>query len=222
MWRIRENERGSIMDAVIREVLAEYEKRGAEEHKLQSLGTMEEWLARRDEFLIAIGPATGQLLNILAKSVRAKTILEIGTSYGYSTVWLAEAARATGGKLITLDKAGYKQNFARSMLGRAGLASYVEFRLGDALDTLDALKGPFDFVLVDLWKDLYVDAFDLFYPKLAPGALIAADNMILPEDYREDAFRYRKHVRSKPKIDSVLLPVGSGVELSRYADPLKP
>jgi predicted O-methyltransferase YrrM len=210
------------MDQAVLEVLAEYEKRGAEEFKLQSLGKMEEWLARRDDFLIAVGPATGQLLNILAKSIKAKTILELGTSFGYSTIWLAEAARSTGGRLITLDKAANKQSYARTMLMKAGLASHVEFRLGDALDTIDALKGPFDFVLVDLWKELYVDAFDLFYPKLSPGALIAADNMILPENYREDALRYRKHVRSKPKIDSVLIPVGSGVELSRYADPLKP
>jgi predicted O-methyltransferase YrrM len=210
------------MDQAVLEVLAEYEKRGAEEFKLQSLGKMEEWLSRRDEFLIAVGPATGQLLNILAKSIKAKTILELGTSFGYSTIWLAEAARATGGRLITLDKAANKQNYARTMLMRAGLASHVEFRLGDALDTIHALKGPFDLVLVDLWKEVYVDAFDLFYPKLSPGALVAADNMILPENYREDALRYRKHVRSKPKIDSVLIPVGSGVELSRYADPLKP
>jgi predicted O-methyltransferase YrrM len=210
------------MDPAILEVLAQYEKRGAEEFKLQSLGTMEQWLARRDEFLIAVGPATGQLLNILAKSIKAKTILELGTSFGYSTVWLAEAARVTGGRLITLDKAANKQNYARAMLMKAGLASHVEFRPGDALDTISALKGPFDFVLVDLWKELYVDAFDLFYPKLSPGALIAADNMILPENYREDALRYRKYVRSKPQIDSVLLPVGSGVELSRYADPLRP
>lgn len=210
------------MDAAIQEVLAEYERRGAEEFKLQSLGTMDEWLARRDEFLISIGPATGQLLNILAKGIKAKTILELGTSYGYSTVWLAEAARATGGRLITVDKVANKHNYARFMLARAGLANHVEFRLGDALNIIDALQGPFDFVLVDLWKELYVDAFDLFYPKLSPGAIIAADNMILPENYREDALRYRKHIRSRPKIDSVLIPVGSGVELSRYADPLKP
>jgi len=108
------------------------------------------------------------------------------------------------------------------MLARANLTKQVEFRLGDALDTMAALTGPFDFVLVDLWKELYVKAFDLFYPKLSPGAIIAADNMILPENYREDALRYRKHIRSKPKIDSVLIPVGSGVELSRYADPFKP
>jgi predicted O-methyltransferase YrrM len=208
------------MDAAIAAVLMQYEQRGAEEHKLQLKGTMEEWLERRDEFLIAVGPATGQLLNILAKSVKARTILELGTSYGYSTVWLAEAARATGGKLITLEKAVYKQDYARQMLAKAGLAAHVDFRLGDARETIASLAGPFDFVLVDLWKELYVECLDLFYPKLSPGAFIAADNMILPENYRADALKYRQHVRAMPKIDSVLLPVGSGVELSRYDDPV--
>jgi len=210
------------MEPAILEVLDEYEKRAAEEFKLQSLGNMDQWLARRDEFLISVGPATGQLISILAKSIKAKTLLELGTSYGYSTIWLAEAARATQGRLITVDNAANKQNYARGMLARAGLTSHVEFRLGDALDVVDALKGPFDFVLVDLWKELYVDCFDLFYPKLSHGAIIAADNMILPENYREEALRYRKHVRSRPPIDSVLVPVGSGVEISRYADPLRP
>jgi predicted O-methyltransferase YrrM len=208
------------MDAAIAAVLTQYEQRGAEEHKLQLKGTMEEWLERRDEFLIAVGPATGQLLNILAKSVKARTILELGTSYGYSTVWLAEAARATGGKLVTVEKAVYKQDYARQMLAKAGLAAHVDFRLGDVRETITSLPGPFDFVLVDVWKELYVECLDLFYPKLAPGAFIAADNMLLPVNYRDDALKYRKHVRSKPKIDSVLLPVGSGVELSRYNDPV--
>jgi predicted O-methyltransferase YrrM len=210
------------MDAAILEVLAEYEKRGAEEHKRQLQDGLEKWLDQRDEFLISVGPATGQLLNILAKSIHAKTILELGTSYGYSTVWLAEAARANGGKLVSLDKADYKQAYAKERIARAGLTGYVEFRLGDALETLAALKGPFDFVLVDLWKELYVPCLELFYPKLASSAFIAADNMIYPDVYRESALEYRKLVRSKPKIDSVLLPVGSGVELSRYDDPLKP
>jgi predicted O-methyltransferase YrrM len=210
------------MDAAILEVLAEYEKRGAEEHKRQLQDGLEKWLDQRDEFLISVGPATGQLLNILAKSIRAKTVVELGTSYGYSTVWLAEAVRANGGKLISLDKADYKQAYAMERIARAGLTAYVEFRLGDALETLTTLQGPFDFVLVDLWKELYVPCLELFYPKLAPGAFIAADNMIYPDVYRESALEYRKLVRSKPKIDSVLLPVGSGVELSRFDDPLKP
>jgi predicted O-methyltransferase YrrM len=210
------------MDAAILEVLAEYEKRGAEEHKRQLQDGREKWLDQRDEFLISVGPATGQLLNILAKSNQAKTIVELGTSYGYSTVWLAEAARANGGKLISLDKADYKQAYAKERIARAGLTGSVEFRLGDALETLATLKGPFDFVLVDLWKELYAPCLELFYPKLAPGAFIAADNMIYPDVYRESALEYRRRVRAKPKIDSLLLPVGSGVELSRFDDPLKP
>lgn len=208
------------MDAAVAAVLAEYDRRSAEEFKLRSENTMDEWEARRDEFLIAVGPATGQLLNILLKAAKARTILELGTSYGYSTVWLAEAARSTGGKVITCDLAANKQNYARAMLAKAGLSEHVEFRLGDAVATIASLKGPFDFVLVDVWKELYVDCFDLFYPKLSPGAFVAADNMLLPEDYRVHALKYRRHVRATPKINSVLLPVGSGVELSRYADSL--
>jgi predicted O-methyltransferase YrrM len=210
------------MDAAIETVLAEYDKRGVEEHKIRDRDGMNRWLERRDEFLIAVGPATGRLLNILAKSIKARTILELGTSYGYSTVWLAEAARATGGKLITLDVAAYKHDYARAMLAKAGLAAHVDFHLGDARETIASLPGPFDFVLLDVWKDLYIPCLELFYPKLSPGAFIAADNMLLPEDYREAGTKYRKHVRSKPKIDSVLLPVGSGVELSRYNDPFAP
>ncbi|MGB9071012.1 MAG: class I SAM-dependent methyltransferase [Candidatus Acidiferrales bacterium] len=210
------------MDAAILEVLAEYEKRGAEEHKRQLQDGREKWLDQRDEFLISVGSATGQLLNILAKSNQAKTIVELGTSYGYSTVWLAEAARANGGKLISLDKADYKQAYAKERIARAGLTGFVEFQLGDALEILATLEGPFDFVLVDLWKELYAPCLELFYPKLAPGAFIAADNMIYPDVYRDSALEYRRRVRSKPKIDSLLLPVGSGVELSRFDDPLKP
>jgi predicted O-methyltransferase YrrM len=205
-------------DDAIESVLTEYEKRGASEFKLQAQIGEQEWLGRRDEFLIAVGRETGMLLNLLAKSVRARTILELGTSYGYSTIWLAEAARKTGGKVISLDVSGKKQEYASAMLNKAGLSAQVEFHVGDARQKITDLAGPFDFVLLDLWKDLYIPCFDLVYPKLSTGAFVAADNMLLPEAYRASANVYRKHARSKPKIDSVLLPVGSGVELSRYGD----
>ena len=208
------------MDEAVEAVLAEYGKRAAAETALQREMGMEKWLERRDEFLISVGPETGKLLNILVKASKARTILELGTSYGNSTVWLAEAAQATGGKVITMEVSARKLDYARSMLDKAGLGAHVEFRLGDARETIASMKGPFDFVLIDLWKDLYIPCFELVYPKLSAGAFVVADNMLLPENYREVALAYRKHVRAKPDIDSVLLPVGSGIELSRYGDML--
>ena len=108
-----------------------------------------------------------------------------------------------------------KQEYARAALSRAGLAEFAEFKLGDAREPLAALPGPIDFVLLDLWKDLYIPCFDLFYPKLGSGAMVVADNMIFPEFSRRDAEDYRKHVRAKADLQSVLLPVGSGIEVSR-------
>jgi len=166
-------------------------------------------------FCFPVGPATGQLMNILIKEAKAKTILEIGTSHGYSTVWLAEAARATGGKVITLDLHAGKQEYAHNALRKAGLADLVEFKLGDARESISTLSGPIDFVLLDLWKDLYIPCFDLFYPKLSGGAIVVADNMLFPEFSRSDAALYRQHARAKADLQSMLLPVGSGVEVSR-------
>jgi predicted O-methyltransferase YrrM len=171
---------------------------------------------RRDELLLPIGPATAGFLRTLIEETQAKAILEIGTSYGYSTVWLAEAARATGGKVISLELAARKANYAKAELGKAGLADFVDFRVGDALKTLESLPGPFEIVLLDVWKDLYVRCFDLLYPKLAPGAIVVADNMLFPEASRPDANLYRARARAAAGISSVLLPIGSGIEVSRF------
>jgi len=208
------------MDNNVESILAEYEARIVEEDRLRPEIPTEKWLDRRDEFLISVGRDTGIFLNILAKASKARNILELGTSYGYSTVWLAEAARANGGKVTTLEIKPEKQQYARAMLQKAGLDTHVEFRLGEAREVLALLKGPFDFVLLDLWKELYIPCLDIFYPKLGKGAFIAADNMLIPEFSLPDAMAYRRYVRSKPNIDSVLLPVGSGIELSRYGDSL--
>lgn len=203
------------MDQTVESILREYEKRSDAETERNRDMDDKEFFKHRDEFLLSVGPATGQLINLLAKQSGAKTILEVGSSFGYSTVWLAEAARANGGKLITLEAIAEKQAYARSQIQKAGLAAFVDFRLGDARDSLAKLEGPVDFVLLDLWKDLYIACFDLFYPRLSPGALVVADNMLYPEAAQTHAMNYRKHVRIKRDIQSVLIPVGSGLELSR-------
>ena len=204
------------MDRSIEQVLAEYDARAEKERSAFSApgpGMM----AQRDQLLLRVGPEAGRLINILAKGNGAKSILELGTSYGYSTVWLSEAARETGGKVTSLDLVSDKQVYAKGMLGKCGLADYAEFISGDAVDILKRLNGPFDFVLVDLWKDLYVACFDLLYPKLAPGAILVADNMLQPVAAREDANAYRRRVRGSKDVESVLLNVGQGLEISRYA-----
>ncbi|WP_336799155.1 O-methyltransferase [Kaistia sp. MMO-174] len=168
----------------------------------------------QDQRMRAVGPNTGRLLNVLARSLEAPTILELGTSFGYSGIWLAEAARATGGRLITMELHGYKSAYARDMVEKAGLAGHVDFRVGDAVAMIGDLAGKIDFVLVDLWKDLYLPCLEAFYPKLNPGAIVVADNMIRPGN--EDIRRYGRAVRALPSMTSVLLLVGSGIEVSRY------
>ncbi|MCW5774139.1 MAG: DUF1442 domain-containing protein [Rhodospirillaceae bacterium] len=202
------------MDDKMKAVLDAYHERMRQEaasRPERGSAAAAEW---RDRSLLAVGPNTGRFLNILAKSLKAPQILELGTSYGYSGVWLADAARASGGRLTTMEMQGYKSAYARDMAAKAGLAEFVDFKVGDAVKMIGDLPSGLDFVLVDLWKDLYVPCLEAFYPKLNPGAIIVADNMIHPGG--DEVARYGRTIRAMPKMTSVLLPVGSGIEISRF------
>jgi predicted O-methyltransferase YrrM len=201
-----------LVDPVIERVLAEYERRSEEEQRRTNFASPDTNL---DELLLSVGREAGILLYLLATGAQSRRILELGTSYGYSTVWLAAAARATGGKVLSLELRDFKIEHARQALTRAGLSTRVEFHQGDCLETLKTLPGPFDFVLLDVWKDLYLPCFELVHPKLAPGAIIAADNMLLPQVVRPQAEAYRQRVRAAGDLDSVLIDVGNGIEISR-------
>jgi predicted O-methyltransferase YrrM len=203
------------LDARIDAVLAEYEARAGREWTLMRGLSTEEIEARKHELLLHIGRDTAQLLNTLVKAHGSKTIVEVGAAYGYSTIWLAEAARVTGGRLISFELQASKVDYIRVRLNQAGLSEFVEVRLGDAVNNLRLLESPVDFALIDLWKDLYIPCFDLLLPRLTRGAFIVADNMLLPPDYRRSGERYRQHVRATDRFDSVLLPVGSGLEMGR-------
>lgn len=202
------------MDEQVTEVLDQYLVRIREERsgpRVEPPGGRD---GGHDQRMRAIGPEAGQLLNILARSLTTPVILELGTSFGYSGIWLAEAARASGGRLVTMELHGYKSQYAQEMAAKAGLADWIDFQVGDALQLIAALPGKVDFVFVDLWKDLYVPCLEAFFPKLNPGAIIVADNMLRPGT--EDVLAYGRAIRAKPGIRSVLLPVGTGMEVSRY------
>jgi len=206
------------MDAKVKTVIDIYHERIREEHDRMRRGTLAQSGQGGGDFrsqaFLAVGPDAGELINILARSLKAPNILELGTSFGYSGIWLAEAARASGGRLTTMEIEEHKSAYAREMSVKAGLADYVDFKVGDAVKMINELPGKIDFVLLDLWKDLYVPCLDAFYPKLSDGAIIVADNMIRPGG--PDIARYAKAVRAKPKMSSILVPVGQGLEISVY------
>src|SRR5208282_1785583 len=119
------------MDEAVRKVISEYEPRLAAETALMQSIDASQMRARRDEFLLPIGPDTAQVLHTLIKGAKSRSILELGTSYGYSTLWLADAARHTDGKVVSLELAPDKAQFARASLARAGVADRVDIQVGN-------------------------------------------------------------------------------------------
>ncbi|PYO57340.1 MAG: methyltransferase [Candidatus Rokuibacteriota bacterium] len=161
--------------------------------------------------MLNITPETGRLLWILARSARATRILEVGTSNGYSTIWLADAARATGGRVTTLELNPAKVKLARENLARAGLADRVEVLEGRAVDSLGTRPGPFDFVFLDADRGSYLTYLELVVPRLVPGGLLVADNV---SSHAQELHDYLARVKSHPALLSVTVPVGKGEEIS--------
>jgi predicted O-methyltransferase YrrM len=204
------------VDAATERLLTELEAREQDEKAIAASLPAGQMGARRDEFLLSVGSAAGSLLHLLVTGSRSRRILELGTSYGYSTLWLAHAARAMAGRVVTIDVSADKQEQARLVLVRAGLDLFVRFRVGDAVELLRAERAEYDFVLLDVWKEAYVPCLEALLPRLRPGATIVADNMIEPPIARAEAGRYLSYAESIPDLRTVVLPLGNGLAVSRY------
>jgi len=130
---------------------------------------------------IAVAPNQGKFLMLLAKSIKARNILEIGTLGGYSTIWLARALPA-GGRVVTLEAVARHAEVARANFERAGLASIIDLRLGEAIDTLPKLAAekpaPFDFIFIDADKENIPDYFTWSLKLARTGSMIIIDNVI--------------------------------------------
>jgi predicted O-methyltransferase YrrM len=124
-----------------------------------------------------VTPLQGRLLELLARLVGARSILELGTLGGYSTIWLARGL-ADGGRLVTLETEPEYARVARGNLERAGLADIVDLRVGPALETLPQLDGPFDLIFIDADKRSNPDYLDEALRLSRPGTLIVADNVV--------------------------------------------
>lgn len=130
---------------------------------------------------IAVAPNQGKFLMLLARSIKARNILEIGTLGGYSTIWLARAL-PKGGRVVTLEAVARHAEVARANFKRAGLADVIDLRLGKALDTLPRLAAekpdPFDFIFIDADKENIPDYFTWSLKLARPGSMIIVDNVI--------------------------------------------
>jgi predicted O-methyltransferase YrrM len=161
-----------------------------------------------DQRMLNITPETGQLLAILARAIDARRVLEIGTSNGYSTLWLASAVQ---GHVDTIDHAAHKLTMARANLERAGLIDVVTLHHGRALAVLPTLEPGFDLVFLDADRSSYLDYFEPIVSLLRPGGLLVTDN-VLSHAHELTAFLAR--VKSDSRLDSVTVPIGKGEELT--------
>jgi predicted O-methyltransferase YrrM len=166
----------------------------------------------RDVYM-PVSPEVGRLLYLLARSRNAETIVEFGTSYG-SGIHLAAALRDAGrGRLITTEFDAVKAERARENFRTAGLSDLIEIRVGDAFETLKAgIAGGIDLLLLDGWKPLYLPMLEFLEPRLAPGALIIADDLaVAPEALAS----YCGYVRDGGNgYVSVEVPLGDRIEIS--------
>jgi len=126
---------------------------------------------------ISVSPSHGKLLWILARLVNAKRILEVGTLGGYSAIWMARALPEAG-KLISLEAVAKHAEVARKNIERAGLGARVEVRIGQALDTLPSVQGPFDFAFIDADKQNNGEYFSWALKLSRPGSVIVVDNVV--------------------------------------------
>jgi caffeoyl-CoA O-methyltransferase len=167
-----------------------------------------------------VGHLEGAFLRLLARLVRARRILEIGTFTGYSALVLAEGLPA-GGRLITCDVNPETGRIARRFWNRSSHGGKIRLSLGPALQTLRALKGPFDFIFIDADKENYIRYWDACLPKLRRGGLIAVDNVLwsgrvlAPRDATDRAIvAFNKRVARDRRVETVMLTLRDGVTLA--------
>lgn len=166
-----------------------------------------------EDIYIPVSAEAGRLLYALARAIRPQTVVEFGTSYGISTIYLAAAVADNGtGRVLTTELSGKKAAAARASLEEAGVAGPVTVLEGDALQTLADVSGPVGLVLLDGWKDLCLPVLRLLEPVLAPGALVAADDVSHP-----GMAAYLDFIRDPANgYVTVSFPVGDGVEISSW------
>jgi predicted O-methyltransferase YrrM len=149
-----------------------------------------------DKGQLAVSEEDGRFLRVLAASTGARRALEIGAASGYSAIWIGLAMRETGGTLTTVEYDPVRAKEAADNIRRAGLQDVVRVVPGDAFKEIPKLTGTFDFVFLDAWKPDYKKFFDLVFPRVTPGGLFLAHNVI---NKKNEMPEFLKAIESHPQ-----------------------
>jgi predicted O-methyltransferase YrrM len=166
----------------------------------------------RDKW-VALEPAKAEFCYLLCRAMNVKRIVEAGTSFGVSTLYLAAAVRDNGGgSVIATEYEAEKAQAARTHWAEAGLDSYIDLRVGDLRETLKTLEGPIDFMLMDIWTPMARPAIALVAPHMGAGAVVITDNTTA---FRESYGEYLAFLRDPANgFSSCTLPFEGGLEMS--------
>jgi predicted O-methyltransferase YrrM len=163
--------------------------------------------------LVALEPAKAEFCYLTCRALGARRIVEVGTSHGVSTLYLAAAVRDNGGGLVIgTEHEAEKAKAARANFAEAGLTDYIELREGDLRQTLKRLEGPIDFVLMDIWTEMTRPAIELITPHLRAGSIVCADNT---GGFREPYRAYFEFVEAPANgFRTLTLPFAGGFEMT--------
>jgi predicted O-methyltransferase YrrM len=196
-----------LMDANVRKLLRRLEAEGLKHDSAET---------EHSRKLLNLEPATAEVVALLLQIAGTHNVLEIGTSNGFSTIWLAATIGPLGGRVTSIDKDPQKHAMARENLAAVDLLRYVDLRLGDATEIAAHLTGPFDCLFFDADRISAPKQLELLLPKLSLPGLLLADNAI---SHPEQIAGYLARIEEIDRISHTIIPVGKGLSVAYVPSP---
>jgi len=163
---------------------------------------------------MSVGPLEGAFLRFIVALKQPRRVLEIGVFTGWSSIEMATAL-PPGATIVACDVNPETTAMAKRYAEEAGVADRIDFRVGDAFETIQALEGPFDLVFIDAWKRDYIEYYELALAKLADDGVILADNTLNALSGNKHIAAFNEHVLNDDRVECVLVPIREGVTLIR-------
>jgi len=165
-----------------------------------------------DKGQLAVSEEDGRFLRILVGATNARSVLEIGAASGYSAIWIGMGLRQTGGKLVTIEYDPVRAKEAAANVQAAGLSDIVRVVSGDAFKEIPKVAGTFDLVFLDAWKPDYKTFFEMVFPRVTPGGLFLAHNVI---NKRNDMLDFLSAIETHPQaLNTTVSPGHEGISIT--------